>query len=352
MSDTPDILVPLSDLGKPGAGWPAPPAPPVPFGPDAKPAHGEGRQIEEPAGLADFLASRIPSGSRSETILFRKNKAGEEETLWTYRDEWPTEHDVGSMFGGGRYRVVVTLLGTGSKKAPKYEWSFVLPSYPWDRLAADRRRREEQEDTSRVLSGLPAGGSQDLKSRLEELRMMQAVIQPQSAQAPAPSFLNTDGGKLLAGAVVAMLPKLLDRFLSPPASAQPQKTPTEIFQDQLAMTSSLLSLHKDAREVMQDKPEAEEGGPSWLAAAVGLLDALAPTISALMTAPKIARAPMVHIAKNAPEVQAAQTGTPIERQTLADAAVKNYGITGARQLFEELGIPSDGIEFREVEKAA
>lgn len=339
MSDGPDLLVPFSELGKVG-GF-IPPAP-------SQAAQGEGRQIEEPAGLADFLASRVPQGARSETILFRKNPKGEEETLWTYRDEWPTEHDVGSMFGGGRYRVIVTILGSGSKKAPKFEWSFVLPAYPWDKLASDRRRREEQEENSRALAGLPAGSPQDLRSRLEELRLMREAIQPQAVQ-PVRSFLDTEGGKILAGAFVAVLPTLLDRFFSPAQQAAPQKTQSEVFQEQLAMTSSLLALHKDAREVMQDKPEAEEGGPSWLSAAVGLLDALAPTISALMTAPKMARAPMVNMAKSAPEVQAAQIGTAIERQTLADAAVKNYGVEGARQLFEELGIPSTGIEFRKIE---
>ena len=67
----PDILVPLSELGRS-----QPPAAVVPSS-----FLGEGRQIEEPAGLADFLASRVPQGAKSETVAFRRNAKGEEETL-------------------------------------------------------------------------------------------------------------------------------------------------------------------------------------------------------------------------------------------------------------------------------
>ena len=83
-----------------------------------------------------------------------------------------------------------------------------------------------------------------------------------------------------------------------------------------------------------------------MAQAVSLLNDLAPMISGLLSAPAAVRSPMVRRAQAAPEVQAAQGGTPFERQTLADEAVRVYGVEGARTLFAELKIPADGVEFR------
>lgn len=325
----PEILVPLSELGK----TPAPAA--------AMPAAvlGEGRQIEEPAGLADFLASRVPQGAKSETVAFRRNAKGEEETLWTWNNEWPTEHDLGGKFGGGKYRVVTTILGTGAKKAPKHEWSFILPAYPWDSLAAANRAKEETEARNRAVAAIPAGGSADFRAKLEEMALLRQVM----AEPPRPSFFETDAGKIVAGLIAAAVPKVLERLMAPPVPIN-QKDPSELFRENLTMTSQLLSLHKDAREIMQ--PESEPEAPSWMAQAVSLLNDLAPMISGLLSAPAMVRAPMVRRAQAAPEVQAAQGGTPFERQTLADEAVRVYGVEGARTLFAELKIPADGVEFR------
>lgn len=335
----PNLLVPLSELGKqpaavvPGVVTPAL----VPVAP----MQGEGRQIEEPAGLADFLASRVPQGAKSETVAFRKNAKGEEETLWTWSNEWPTEHDLGSKFGGGKYRVVTTLLGTGAKKAPKYEWAFILPAYPWDSLAANNRAKEEAEARNRAFAALPAGQSGDLRQKLEEL----ALIRQAFAEPARPSFFETDTGKIVGAVIAAALPKLIERIVAP----SNQKDPSEIFREQLTMTSNLLHVHKEAREIMQPKPEPEapEAAPSsWLSDAVGLLNDLAPMISGLLHGPAMMRRPMVARAQAAPEVQAAQAAPAFERQTLADAAVEVYGVEGARTLFEELKIPADGVEFR------
>lgn len=326
----PEILVPLSELGK----NPAPAA--------AMPAAvlGEGRQIEEPAGLADFLASRVPQGAKSETVAFRRNAKGEEETLWTWNNEWPTEHDLGGKFGGGKYRVVTTILGTGAKKAPKHEWSFILPAYPWDSLAAANRAKEEAEARNRAVAAIPAGGSADFRAKLEELVLLRQTM----AEPPKPGFFETPAGQIIGTVIAATLPKLLERLISPPVPAN-QKDPSEIFRENLAMTSQMLSIHKEAREIMQPAgPEPE--APSWMAQAVSLLNDLAPMISGLLSAPAMVRAPMVRRAQAAPEVQAAQGGTPFERQTLADEAVRVYGVEGARTLFAELNIPADGVEFR------
>lgn len=327
----PEILVPLSELGK----TPAPAA--------AMPAAvlGEGRQIEEPAGLADFLASRVPQGAKSETVAFRRNAKGEEETLWTWNNEWPTEHDLGGKFGGGRYRVVTTILGTGARKAPKHEWSFILPAYPWDSLAAANRAKEEAEARNRAVAAIPAGGSADFRAKLEEMALLRQVM----AEPPRPSFFETDAGKIVAGLIAAAVPKVLERLMAPPVPIN-QKDPSELFRENLTMTSQLLSLHKDAREIMQPAAESEPEAPSWMAQAVSLLNDLAPMISGLLSAPAMVRAPMVRRAQAAPEVQAAQGGTPFERQTLADEAVRVYGVEGARTLFAELKIPADGVEFR------
>lgn len=327
----PDILVPLSELGK----TPAPAA--------AMPAAvlGEGRQIEEPAGLADFLASRVPQGAKSETVAFRRNAKGEEETLWTWNNEWPTEHDLGGKFGGGKYRVVTTILGTGAKKAPKHEWSFILPAYPWDSLAAANRAKEEADARNRAVAAIPAGGSADFRAKLEEMALLRQVM----AEPPRPSFFETDAGKIVAGLIAAAVPKVLERLMAPPVPIN-QKDPSELFRENLTMTSQLLSLHKDAREIMQPAAESEPEAPSWMAQAVSLLNDLAPMISGLLSAPAMVRAPMVRRAQAAPEVQAAQGGTPFERQTLADEAVRVYGVEGARTLFAELKIPADGVEFR------
>lgn len=327
----PDILVPLSELGK----TPAPAA--------AMPAAvlGEGRQIEEPAGLADFLASRVPQGAKSETVAFRRNAKGEEETLWTWNNEWPTEHDLGGKFGGGKYRVVTTILGTGAKKAPKHEWSFILPAYPWDSLAAANRAKEEADARNRAVAAIPAGGSADFRAKLEEMALLRQVM----AEPPRPSFFETDAGKIVAGLIAAAVPKVLERLMAPPVPIN-QKDPSELFRENLTMTSQLLSLHKDAREIMQPAAESEPEAPSWMAQAVSLLNDLAPMISGLLSAPAMVRAPMVRRAQAAPEVQAAQGGTPFERQTLADEAVRVYGVEGARTLFAELNIPADGVEFR------
>lgn len=328
----PDILVPLSELGRS-----QPPAAVVPSA-----VFGEGRQIEEPAGLADFLASRVPQGAKSETVAFRRNAKGEEETLWTWNNEWPTEHDLGGKFGGGKYRVVTTILGTGAKKAPKHEWSFILPAYPWDSLAAANRAKEEAEARNRAVAAIPAGGSPDFRSKLEEMALLRQVM----AEPPRPSFFETDAGKIVGTVIAAALPKLLERLISPAAPAN-QKDPSEIFRENLAMTSQMLSIHKEAREIMQPAgADSEPEAPSWMAQAVSLLNDLAPMISGLLTAPAMVRAPMVRRAQAAPEVQAAQTGTPFERQTLADEAVRVYGVEGARTLFAELKIPADGVEFR------
>ena len=326
-----EILVPLSELGK----TPAPAA--------AMPAAvlGEGRQIEEPAGLADFLASRVPQGAKSETVAFRRNAKGEEETLWTWNNEWPTEHDLGGKFGGGRYRVVTTILGTGARKAPKHEWSFILPAYPWDSLAAANRAKEEAEARNRAVAAIPAGGSADFRAKLEEMALLRQVM----AEPPRPSFFETDAGKIVAGLITAAVPKVLERLMAPPVPIN-QKDPSELFRENLTMTSQLLSLHKDAREIMQPAAESEPEAPSWMAQAVSLLNDLAPMISGLLSAPAMVRAPMVQRAQAAPEVQAAQGGTPFERQTLADEAVRVYGVEGARTLFAELKIPADGVEFR------
>jgi len=327
----PDILVPLSELGK----IPAPAA--------AMPAAvlGGGRQIEEPAGLADFLASRVPQGAKSETVAFRRNAKGEEETLWTWNNEWPTEHDLGGKFGGGKYRVVTTILGTGAKKAPKHEWSFILPAYPWDSLAAANRAKEEADARNRAVAAIPAGGSADFRAKLEEMALLRQVM----AEPPRPSFFETDAGKIVAGLIAAAVPKVLERLMAPPVPIN-QKDPSELFRENLTMTSQLLSLHKDAREIMQPAAESEPEAPSWMAQAVSLLNDLAPMISGLLSAPAMVRAPMVRRAQAAPEVQAAQGGTPFERQTLADEAVRVYGVEGARTLFAELKIPADGVEFR------
>jgi len=327
----PDILVPLSELGK----TPAPAA--------AMPAAvlGEGRQIEEPAGLADFLASRVPQGAKSETVAFRRNAKGEEETLWTWNNEWPTEHDLGGKFGGGKYRVVTTILGTGAKKAPKHEWSFILPAYPWDSLAAANRAKEEAEARNRAVAAIPAGGSADFRAKLEEMALLRQVM----AEPPRPSFFETDAGKIVGTVIAAALPKLLERLIAPSVPTN-QKDPSELFRENLTMTSQLLSLHKDAREIMHPATESEPEAPSWMAQAVSLLNDLAPMISGLLSAPAMVRAPMVRRAQAAPEVQAAQGGTPFERQTLADEAVRVYGVEGARTLFAELKIPADGVEFR------
>jgi len=331
----PDILVPLSELGK----TPAPAA--------AMPAAvlGEGRQIEEPAGLADFLASRVPQGAKSETVAFRRNAKGEEETLWTWNNEWPTEHDLGGKFGGGKYRVVTTILGTGAKKAPKHEWSFILPAYPWDSLAAANRAKEEADARNRAVAAIPAGGSADFRAKLEEMALLRQVM----AEPPRPSFFETDAGKIVAGLIAAAVPKVLERLMAPPVPIN-QKDPSELFRENLTMTSQLLSLHKDAREIMQPAAESEPEAPSWMAQAVSLLNDLAPMISGLLSAPAMVRAPMVRRAQAAPEVQAAQGGTPFERQTLADEAVRVYGVEGARTLFAELKIPADGVEFRAQEQ--
>lgn len=331
----PDILVPLSELGK----IPAPAA--------AMPAAvlGEGRQIEEPAGLADFLASRVPQGAKSETVAFRRNAKGEEETLWTWNNEWPTEHDLGGKFGGGKYRVVTTILGTGAKKAPKHEWSFILPAYPWDSLAAANRAKEEADARNRAVAAIPAGGSADFRAKLEEMALLRQVM----AEPPRPSFFETDAGKIVAGLIAAAVPKVLERLMAPPVPIN-QKDPSELFRENLTMTSQLLSLHKDAREIMQPAAESEPEAPSWMAQAVSLLNDLAPMISGLLSAPAMVRAPMVRRAQAAPEVQAAQGGTPFERQTLADEAVRVYGVEGARTLFAELKIPADGVEFRAQEQ--
>lgn len=327
----PDILVPLSELGKTSA-----PAAVMPAA-----VLGEGRQIEEPAGLADFLASRVPQGAKSETVAFRRNAKGEEETLWTWNNEWPTEHDLGGKFGGGKYRVVTTILGTGAKKAPKHEWSFILPAYPWDSLAAANRAKEEAEARNRAVAAIPAGGSADFRAKLEEMALLRQVM----AEPPRPSFFETDAGKIVAGLIAAAVPKVLERLMSPPVPIN-QKDPSELFRENLTMTSQLLSLHKDAREIMQPAAESEPESPSWMAQAVSLLNDLAPMISGLLSAPAMVRAPMVRRAQAAPEVQAAQGGTPFERQTLADEAVRVYGVEGARTLFAELNIPADGVEFR------
>ncbi len=331
----PDILVPLSELGK----TPAPAA--------AMPAAvlGEGRQIEEPAGLADFLASRVPQGAKSETVAFRRNAKGEEETLWTWNNEWPTEHDLGGKFGGGKYRVVTTILGTGAKKAPKHEWSFILPAYPWDSLAAANRAKEEADARNRAVAAIPAGGSADFRAKLEEMALLRQVM----AEPPRPSFFETDAGKIVAGLIAAAVPKVLERLMAPPVPIN-QKDPSELFRENLTMTSQLLSLHKDAREIMQPAAESEPEAPSWMAQAVSLLNDLAPMISGLLSAPAMVRAQMVRRAQAAPEVQAAQGGTPFERQTLADEAVRVYGVEGARTLFAELKIPADGVEFRAQEQ--
>lgn len=327
----PDILVPLSELGKTSA-----PAAVMPAA-----VLGEGRQIEEPAGLADFLASRVPQGAKSETVAFRRNAKGEEETLWTWNNEWPTEHDLGGKFGGGKYRVVTTILGTGAKKAPKHEWSFILPAYPWDSLAAANRAKEEAEARNRAVAAIPAGGSADFRAKLEEMALLRQVM----AEPPRPSFFETDAGKIVAGLIAAAVPKVLERLMAPPVPIN-QKDPSELFRENLTMTSQLLSLHKDAREIMQPAAESEPESPSWMAQAVSLLNDLAPMISGLLSAPAMVRAPMVRRAQAAPEVQAAQGGTPFERQTLADEAVRVYGVEGARTLFAELNIPADGVEFR------
>ena len=327
----PDILVPLSELGKTSA-----PAAVMPAA-----VLGEGRQIEEPAGLADFLASRVPQGAKSETVAFRRNAKGEEETLWTWNNEWPTEHDLGGKFGGGRYRVVTTILGTGAKKAPKHEWSFILPAYPWDSLAAANRAKEEAEARNRAVAAIPAGGSADFRAKLEEMALLRQVM----AEPPRPSFFETDAGKIVAGLIAAAVPKVLERLMAPPVPIN-QKDPSELFRENLTMTSQLLSLHKDAREIMQPAAESEPEAPSWMAQAVSLLNDLAPMISGLLSAPAMVRAPMVRRAQAAPEVQAAQGGTPFERQTLADEAVRVYGVEGAQTLFAELNIPADGVEFR------
>ena len=328
----PDLLVPLSELGRS-----QPPAAVVPLA-----VSGEGRQIEEPAGLADFLASRVPQGAKSETVAFRRNAKGEEETLWTWNNEWPTEHDLGGKFGGGKYRVVTTILGTGAKKAPKHEWSFILPAYPWDSLAAANRAKEEAEARNRAVAAIPAGGSADFRAKLEELVLLRQTM----AEPPKPGFFETPAGQIVGTVIAAALPKLLERLISPPAPAN-QKDPSEIFRENLAMTSQMLSIHKEAREIMQPAgPEPEPEAPSWMAQAVSLLNDLAPMISGLLSAPAMVRAPMVRRAQAAPEVQAAQGGTPFERQTLADEAVRVYGVEGARTLFAELNIPADGVEFR------
>lgn len=327
----PDILVPLSELGKTSA-----PAAVMPAA-----VLGEGRQIEEPAGLADFLASRVPQGAKSETVAFRRNAKGEEETLWTWNNEWPTEHDLGGKFGGGKYRVVTTILGTGAKKAPKHEWSFILPAYPWDSLAAANRAKEEAEARNRAVAAIPAGGSADFRAKLEEMALLRQVM----AEPPRPSFFETDAGKIVAGLIAAAVPKVLERLMAPPVPIN-QKDPSELFRENLTMTSQLLSLHKDAREIMQPAAESEPESPSWMAQAVSLLNDLSPMISGLLSAPAMVRAPMVRRAQAAPEVQAAQGGTPFERQTLADEAVRVYGVEGARTLFAELKIPADGVEFR------
>lgn len=327
----PDILVPLSELGKTSA-----PAAVMPAA-----VLGEGRQIEEPAGLADFLASRVPQGAKSETVAFRKNAKGEEETLWTWNNEWPTEHDLGGKFGGGKYRVVTTILGTGARKAPKHEWSFILPAYPWDSLAAANRAKEEAEARNRAVAAIPAGGSADFRAKLEEMALLRQVM----AEPPRPSFFETDAGKIVAGLIAAAVPKVLERLMAPPVPIN-QKDPSELFRENLTMTSQLLSLHKDAREIMQPAAESEPESPSWMAQAVSLLNDLSPMISGLLSAPAMVRAPMVRRAQAAPEVQAAQGGTPFERQTLADEAVRVYGVEGARTLFAELKIPADGVEFR------
>lgn len=330
----PDILVPLSELGRPqalAASWPAPKDPPPP--------QGEGRQIEEPAGLSDFLASRVPQGAKSETVAFRRNAKGEEETLWTWSNEWPTEHDLGAKFGGGKYRVVLTVLGTGAKKAPKHEWSFILPAYPWDSLAATNRAKEEAEARNRSLSALPAGASTDLRSKLEELNLLRQTF----GEPARPSFFETDAGKIVGTVIAAALPKLIERLISPPN----QKDPSQLFQDQIAMTTNLLSLHKDAREIMSPTPAPEPVAAepsSWVADAVGLLNDLAPMISGLLRGGRVPGF-MVRHAQAAPEVQAAQTGSIVERQTIANEAVRVYGVDGARTLFAELKIPADGVEF-------
>ena len=329
----PDLLVPLSELGRS--------APPLAHQAPAA-VFGEGRQIEEPAGLSDFLASRIPTGAQSETVAFRKNTKGEEETLWTWKNEWPTEHDLGGKFGGGKYRVVTTILGTGAKKAPKHEWTFTLPAYPWDALAASNRQKEEAETRNRALAAMPSGGSENFRAKLEEMALLRQVM----AEPARPGFFETDGGKIVAGILAAAVPKLIERFLIPTAPAN-QKDPSEIFRENLAMTSQMLSIHKEAREIMQPAgADSEPEAPSWMAQAVSLLNDLAPMISGLLTAPAIFRAPMILRAQAAPEVQAAQTGTSFERQTLADEAVRVYGVEGARTLFAELKIPAEGVELR------
>ena len=328
----PEILVPLSELGK----TPAPAA--------AMPAAvlGEGRQIEEPAGLADFLASRVPQGAKSETVAFRRNAKGEEETLWTWNNEWPTEHDLGGKFGGGKYRVVTTILGTGAKKAPKHEWSFILPAYPWDSLAAANRAKEEAEARNRAVAAIPAGGSADFRAKLEELVLLRQTM----AEPPKPGFFETAAGQIVGTVIAAALPKILERLIAPPVPTN-QKDPSETFRETLAMTTQMLSIHKEAREIMQPAgPEPEPEAPSWMAQAVSLLNDLAPMISGLLSAPAMVRAPMVRRAQAAPEVQAAQGGTPFERQTLADEAVRVYGVEGAQTLFAELKIPADGVDFR------
>jgi hypothetical protein len=328
----PDILVPLSELGRS-----QPPAAVVPSA-----VLGEGRQIEEPAGLADFLASRVPQGAKSETVAFRRNAKGEEETLWTWNNEWPTEHDLGGKFGGGKYRVVTTILGTGAKKAPKHEWSFILPAYPWDSLAAANRAKEEAEARNRAVAAIPAGGSADFRSKLEELVLLRQTM----AEPPRPSFFDTDAGKIVGTVIAAALPKLLERLISPPAPIN-QKDPSETFRETLAMTSQMLSIHKEAREIMQPAAETEPEAPSWMSQAVGLLNDLAPVISGILATPAIMRPQgMLNRAQAAPEVKAAQGGTPFERQTLADEAVRVYGVKGAQELFAELKIPADGVEFR------
>lgn len=305
-----------------------------PPAPQVVPSRGEPRATEEPAGLADFLSSRLPEGAQFEAILYRKNSAGKEETVYHYRNKWPDESEVGSQFGGGEYRLVVAVKGSTRGKTPKWEWPFSLASYPWDRIAQDNRRRESEGRTSSPS----VAEAPTLRDRLAELRELQALSAP--ARSP---MLPPEVVAALVPVAVAAVGKLLDRLLSPPSAPNP----SDIIREHLSMTTSMLQLHKDAREVMQPSaPEpSEPPRSSWVADLVGLMNDFAPMIQTALSLPAAARGPMLRAAESAPEVQAARTGSSMDRQALAEAAAESYGWERVPELFAALKIPTEGVQI-------
>lgn len=296
----------------------------------------EPRNTEEPAGLADFLESRIPKGAQFEAVLYRKNEAGKEETVYHYRNKWPDESEVGSRFGGGEYRLVVAVKNSTKAKPPRWEWPFSLASYPWDQIAADNRRRErEQNDHARAVAPPALDGG--IRDRLTELRELQALTAPQRSPMFPPELVAA-----LVPVAVAAVGKLLDRLLTPP----PTPNPSDLIRDHLNMTQSMLSLHREAREVMQPTPEPQEPArSSWVADLVGLMNDFAPVIQTALSMPAAMRAPMLRAAEGAPEVHAARAGSAADRQAIAEAAAESYGWDKVPELFASLRIPLDGVQI-------